>query len=414
MDATNIDALTRRWHDSAIVASPGAPMRSQARLPDSVAAVIISDQLANRRSAAPDFLREKLAIQDLAEVMSDHPEEILPRLVRTGMEICGAHSAGISIFEPEANQFRWYALAGKLSTFEGATTPRNFSPCGVCLDLAAPILMEHPERAYDWIGDARITIPEVLLVPLGVKSAAAIGTLWLISDAGHFNKEHARVTAELAAFGGMALRMIQSEQKLALAMQRQETLMREMSHRIKNLFSVADSMVRMTARNAETKEELAETLSGRLHALSEANGLIRRSFGDDVAAVANLGDLVACILRPHGVATSNFNGPPVAIGEQAADHLALVFHELATNAAKYGSLSRDKGGIDVTWSVDADRLEIDWTETGADAVAAPTSTGFGTKLVETTIERIGGRIHRTWTLGGLSVAISLPLGSLGR
>jgi two-component sensor histidine kinase len=61
--------------------------------------------------------------------------------------------------------------------------------------------------------------------------------------------------------------------------------MREMSHRIKNLFSVADSMVRMTARNAATKEELAETLSGRLHALAQANGLIRRSFGTDVAAL---------------------------------------------------------------------------------------------------------------------------------
>ncbi|GGI23670.1 sensor histidine kinase [Bradyrhizobium guangdongense] len=170
----------------------------------------------------------------------------------------------------------------------------------------------------------------------------------------------------------------------------------------------------MTARNAATKEELAETLSGRLHALSEANGLIRRSFGDDVAAVASLGDLVGCILRPHGVATSHLNGPPVAIGEQAANHLALVFHELATNAAKYGPLSRDKGTIDVTWSVDADRLEIGWAETGAEAVTAPTSTGFGTKLVETTIERIGGGIRRTWNPGGLSVVISLPLASLGR
>lgn len=96
-------------------------------------------------------------------------------------------------------------------------------------------------------------------------------------EIGHFNKEHARVMAELSAFAGMALRMVQSERKLALALQRQETLMREMSHRIKNLFSVADSIVRMTACNAATKEELAETLSGRLHALSQANGLVRRS-----------------------------------------------------------------------------------------------------------------------------------------
>ncbi|MET4717234.1 GAF domain-containing protein [Bradyrhizobium japonicum] len=188
------------------------------------------------------------------------------------MEICQAHSAGISIFEPDAGQFRWHALAGELATFEGATTPRNFSPCGVCLDLAEPILMEHPERAYDWIRDAGITVPEVLLVPLTMKGTDAIGTLWLVAAGrGHFNKEHARVMAELSAFAGMALRTVQTEQRLKLALQQQETLMREMSHRIKNLFSVADSMVRMTARNAATKEELAETLSGRLHALAQAN-----------------------------------------------------------------------------------------------------------------------------------------------
>ncbi|WP_390892738.1 hypothetical protein [Bradyrhizobium diazoefficiens] len=141
-------------------------MRSQVRLPDPIAAVFITEQLADRQTAAPDFLREKLAIQNLAEMMSDHPDEVLPRLVKLGMEICGAHSAGISIFEPEVGQFRWHALAGELATFEGATTPRNFSPCGVCLDLAQPILMEHPERAYDWIRDAGITVPRGAARPI--------------------------------------------------------------------------------------------------------------------------------------------------------------------------------------------------------------------------------------------------------
>ncbi|MFT4118134.1 HWE histidine kinase domain-containing protein [Bradyrhizobium sp.] len=275
-------------------------MRAHIQLPDPVAAVFITDRLADRRVSAPDFLREKLAIQDLAQVISDHPDQVLAHLVKLGMEICGARSAGISILEPENGQFRWFALAGELSTFEGATTPRNFSPCGICLDFAEPILMERPERAYDWIRDAGITVPEVLLVPLTVKGGDAIGTLWLVAeDAGHFDKEHARVMGELSAFASMALRMIQTEQRLNLALQQQETLMREMSHRIKNLFSVADSMVRMTARNSATKEELAETLSGRLHALSQANGLIRRSFGTETASVTSFGQLLAQILSPH-------------------------------------------------------------------------------------------------------------------
>ena len=388
-------------------------MGSQIQLPDPIAAVLITEQLADRATATPDFLREKLAIQDLAQVMTEHPSEVLPRLVKLGMEICGAESAGISILEPETAQFRWFALSGVLATFEGASTPRHFSPCGVCLDRAEPILMAQPERAYDWIRDADITVPEVLLVPLAVKGAEAIGTLWLVSsNPGHFHKEHARVMTELAAFAGVALRMIQGEQRLNLALQQQETVMREMSHRIKNLFSVADSMVRMTARSAATKEELAEALSGRLHALAQANGLIRRSFGTNVVAAADLSDLLSQILRPHERAPSALDGPPLAIGEQAANHLALIVHELATNASKYGALSRDHGSVTVAWTIEADKLQLVWTESGAWSVQEPVSTGFGTKLVETTIGQIGGEIAREWRDAGLRVRILLPLSAL--
>jgi hypothetical protein len=92
--------------------------------------------------------------------MSDSPAEVLPRLVKLALEICNAASAGISIFEPEHSRFRWFALHGVLRAFEGATTPRNNSPCGVCLDNNAPVLMDRPERIYDWISDAKITVPE--------------------------------------------------------------------------------------------------------------------------------------------------------------------------------------------------------------------------------------------------------------
>ena len=188
--------------------------------------------------------------------------------------------------------------------------------------------------------------------------------------------------------------------------------MREMSHRIKNLFSVADSLVRMTARNAETKEELAETLSGRLHALAQANGLIRRSFGTDVAAVASFSDLLERILRPHERTPSVLDGPALSIGEQAANHLALIFHELATNASKYGALSREEGCITVAWAKDMESVQMLWTEKAANEVKAPSGTGFGTMLVDTTIQRIGGTIERDWCPEGLRVRIELPLSAL--
>jgi len=105
-------------------------------------------------------------------------------------------------------------------------------------------------------------------------------------------------------------------------------------------------------------------------------------------------------------------GPPLSLGEQAVNHLALIFHELATNASKYGALSHEGGSINVSWSLEGAHVRMEWTESGACEVAAPETTGFGTRLVGTTIERIGGKIERDWRSDGLSVRIELPLQAL--
>jgi len=382
-------------------------------LPEAVAEVFITDELQLRTPPDPDYLCEKLALQDLAQQMSDQPSQVLPRLVKLAMDICGAESAGISILEPECEQFRWFALSGVLATFEGATTPRNNSPCGVCLDHDRPVLMAHPERAYDWIRDADISVPEVLLVPLRAKGLQSVGTLWIVAGkSGHFDGGHARVMTELAAFAGMALRTIQTEERLTQALQQQETLAREMSHRVKNLFAITDSMIRMSSRSAGTKEELANTLSGRLHALASANALVRRSFGDGSDPGVNLHELIERVLRPHNHAKFCVDGPDLSLGEQATNNLALVFHELATNAAKYGALSKDSGSVTVRWLADHTTVHLSWQESGGPLTASPGALGFGSSLVATTIERIGGKIVHDWRPQGLSVQIELPLSAL--
>ncbi len=388
-------------------------MGPRIHLPKAVAEVFITDELDRRVSRDPDYLREKLALQDLASQMSDHPKHILPRLVKLAMEICDAESAGVSVLEPEVEKFRWFALSGVLSSFEGATTPRNFSPCGICLDTQGPILMQHPERAYDWIREAKISVPEVLLVPLKVRDQEAIGTLWIVSSrAPHFNADHARVMTELSAFAGIALRMIQTEEQLSLALEQQETLTREMSHRVKNLFAITDSMVRMSARNATTKEQLVESLSGRLRALSAANGLVRRSFANSTDEGVDFAELIRRILLPHDHAHSVVAGPDLPIGQHAINNLALVFHELATNAAKYGSLSSTAGSVNVHWVADEQTLDLVWEEAGGPSTVPPDKIGFGSKLVSTTIERSGGRMDYDWRPNGLRVRLRLPLKSL--
>jgi transcriptional regulator with GAF, ATPase, and Fis domain len=171
----------------------------------------------------------------------------------------GGVSAGLSLYEgnPLPGVFRWHCLRGQLAPFNGATTPREFSPCGVTLDRNAPVLSLHPERVYDWIAAANIVIPEVLLVPLYLGGEAPLGTLWIVSDKeGHFDSGDARAMTELATFVGIALRMVRSEERLQQALDGQQTLAREMVHRVNNLFLVVEGMIRTAARESSTKEEL--------------------------------------------------------------------------------------------------------------------------------------------------------------
>jgi predicted acylesterase/phospholipase RssA len=98
-----------------------------------VADVFITHELNKRPPKKTDYLQEKLALQDLAARMADEPEEVLPRFVDLAMEITGGVSAGLSLYEETSppGLFRWQYLRGVLSPFNGVTTPRNFSPCGI-------------------------------------------------------------------------------------------------------------------------------------------------------------------------------------------------------------------------------------------------------------------------------------------
>jgi two-component sensor histidine kinase len=387
--------------------------------------VFITDELDRRAPKIADHLREKWALQDLASQMVDHPGEVLPHLVDLAIELCHGVSGGISLYEeqPAPGVFRWHYLRGDLTRFDGATTPRHFSPCGICLDLAKPVLVQRPERTYTWLGDANVSLPECLLVPLYIEGTQPLGTLWIVSESeGHFDKGHSRSLTELASFAGIALSMLRSKQRLQEALERQELLTREMDHRITNLFAVTDGMIRTSARAALTPQEMADTLSGRLHALASAHALVRPKV--EVAGAARsdaeLGDLVQAVLRPHGDtgpgAKEKFSveGPRVQAGRRATTGLALVLHELATNAAKHGALRAEEGCVDVSWRLEDDRLVLRWRERGGPRVeTAPTRTGFGGTLArDTVVRQLQGALSCDWRAEGLAVVMTVPIEAL--
>lgn len=382
--------------------------------------VFVTHELESRSPRQRDYRREKEAVHELAAHLTDDPAEVLPRFVELAMELTGGSSAGLSLYEPvagEAGVFRWRHLHGALASFEDATTPRDNSPCGVTLDRNQPVLARHPERIYDWIAEQGISLAEVLLVPLHVGREEPLGTLWVTADeAAHFHKEDANVAAELAHFVAIALRMIRSEEQLREALRHQELLALEMGHRVKNIFAVTESIVRLTAGRAQTPDELADSLGRRLSALAAAHALARGTALPDCAEI-DLCELVETVVAPFNIDSARFSmaGPEVHCSSQAASALALVIHELATNAAKYGALAEARGKVAITWSVDCEAVELNWRESGGPRVeAAPGSSGFGSTLIRRTItQQFSGEIDEQWLGEGLSCTMKLALAKLG-
>jgi two-component sensor histidine kinase len=384
--------------------------------------IFITDELAKRPPRRTNYRQETLALQDLGSRLIGTPEDVLPRFVQLAMELTGGISAGFSLYEPDPAPgiFRWRYLHGSLSAFENATTPRNYSPCGITLDQNRPVLTRHSERFYTWISDANIEVPEVLLVPLTVGGKDPMGTLWIVSDEdGHFDSGDVRVASELAAFAGIALHIMRSRKKLEQALEEQETLTREMGHRIKNLFSVAEGMVRMTARSSATKEEMVATLIGRFHSLANAHGLVRRGFAQQETRLTDLTALVAAIVQPHeradgGIPRFAIDGPAIQCSENSINGVAMMFHELTTNAAKYGALKEDEGKVSIRWQKEGDHIDFHWLERGGPRIAAaPQASGFGSKLLHDMVARqFNGTFQHQWNPEGLEVRISLPVASL--
>lgn len=385
--------------------------------------VFITEDLQARESKRADYYRQSQAFRELASLLAQDAPALLDRFVNLAMDITRGASAGLSIIDDAADPpcFVWQCLRGTLSAFEGTTTPRDDSPCGVTLDRNRPTVAVHPERAYAWIASAGLVVPEVLLVPLRIGSDEPLGTLWVLGDSvGHFDSEDARILSELADFISMALQTYESRDCLKSALKEQEILAREMDHRLKNLFAMSSGMIKVSARSAHSAQELASLLSGRFTALARAHELVRRKVSHARASEAkfDLAELIGTIVASHESVDHreriHLAGPAIACGERAVTNVALIFHELATNAAKYGALSVPDGRVDLTWHVEGDALHLVWAEAGGPPVTAvPDHKGFGTNLIDrTVISHFQGAIDRGWRAQGLHVSITMSLEQL--
>lgn len=203
---------------------------------------------------------------------------------------------------------------------------------------------------------------------------------------------------------------------LALAEERERTdlLARELSHRVKNLFSIVQSIIGATARQETDLPVAAAKIRERVHALSQAHSLTSSM---DMQQQTSLAELIHKIVaaQANGISTLTADGPAVHVTAQHVTPLGMILHELTTNAVKYGAWSGDGGHIDISWTTEpvenGQLLKLDWRENHANATnrCSLGADGFGSRMINLSLSQLLGSSKRDWKPEGLHVTIELPL-----
>jgi PAS domain S-box-containing protein len=184
-------------------------------------------------------------------------------------------------------------------------------------------------------------------------------------------------------------------------------LAREAEHRTKNILATVLATVRLS--HSDTSDDLKQLIEGRISALAKVHTL----FVESRWAGAELQSLVTQELSPYSGKRAHvrIDGPAVMLEPSTAQAAAISLHELATNSAKYGSLSAAGGHVEIAWSLTADgKLRLCWIEAGGPTVTPPTHRGFGTRIMENIIGQLRGEVRFDWHDKGLTCEIALPVG----
>lgn len=196
--------------------------------------------------------------------------------------------------------------------------------------------------------------------------------------------------------------------------ERQHLLLREMSHRVKNLFALAGSIVGLSARSATTAKELADAARERIAALARAHALtFSHGLEQSAALPTTLKSLIETIVAPFDDpqhSQISVSGQDVPVSGSAVSSVALLVHEFATNATKYGALSNPGGTVEIVCAEKGEMIVLTWTERGGPPVVRTEGVeGFGGVLSRIAVtSQLGGEIVRDWDPAGLSIRLAAP------
>ncbi|SMF02136.1 Two-component sensor histidine kinase, contains HisKA and HATPase domains [Tistlia consotensis] len=379
---------------------------------DDITRMVEAQADAERRVRQQDYVA-KLGTRSLRGESFD---ELLARLPVEVAEVLSADFVKVLEYRPASNDFLLRA------SFGFATGPAaallvpggNRSQAGVALESGQPIFVQ------DLPSDPRFVGPE-LLVSHGVRSglSVAIGDVgWPLGVIG----VHSR---EIRSFDEHDVQFLQAVANvLAATIQRDETarhqevLLAELQHRVKNSLATVQAIASLSFRNTTGIGADLQVFRDRIRALSAAHDLLFRTGWRAI----ELAQIVRSQLGPFQDRTNRIiveGGGPVALSSNEAMEMGMVLHELATNAAKYGALSSEAGGVRIAWSATKSgagrRLVFDWRESGGPPVSPPATRGIGTTLIASAFHGLrGASVDLAFEPEGVTCRLDLPIGRDGR
>jgi two-component sensor histidine kinase len=336
------------------------------------------------------------------------PEGWLTGLIdRNGNFVARSLDHQRTVGKPASEGFRAAARESREGWREMATVERQpvanghvtSALSGWVLGLAAEkAVFEAPIRRTMWIAALAGAIATLLSVVLALWLARRIvGPIERIEDGAHALLERkpiafdrtgvAEIDRALTAFTSTAAALEEHEEERDAREAHVHLLMRELSHRSKNLLAIVLAIARQTSKQTSNFEDFEIRFNARIQALAESHDLLveRQWLG------ATLDDLIRAQLAAFGMERVVLRGEPVLLKSEAVQNVGLALHELATNAAKYGGLSVPEGRVTIEWDHTADGgLRLTWRESGGPPVSEPSRRGFGRFVLErVTVEALG-------------------------
>ena len=300
----------------------------------------------------------------------------------------------------------------------GMTVGESEGACGIAAATGGAVFVDDIATDPLWAGFRDLALSHGLAacwsVPIKAGDGRVLGTF-----ANYYRKPRQpseldrKIIEAVSLTTAIAIERRRLEQQRDRAENAKAIVLEELQHRVKNAFALAQSLISLNVPAALTAQDLADKVNGKLRAIASAQDLIivRNAAGrsDEMTSIRQL---LTTILSPLGFGDSenriSLHGDNQSVDAQSLSGLAMIFHEFATNAIKYGSLSEPAGTVSISWTTSELGLELDWAETGGPATVVPKAQNFGSRLVTSTARQLGATISHEWHKDGLRVSLVLP------